>query len=48
MGPTHAQLNFNLVKEVLSTSSQHGNLVSKVGKPRDKDDALYNLTNQLW
>jgi hypothetical protein len=48
MGPTHAQLSLDLVKEVLSTSSQPGNIVSKVGKPHDKDDALYNLTNQLW
>jgi hypothetical protein len=49
MGPTHAQLSPNSIKEMLSTSFQLqlGNLVSKVGKPRDKDDVLYNLTKQL-
>jgi len=48
MGPAHAQLGFNSTREVLSTSSQLGNLVSKVGKPCDKDDALYSLTKKLW
>jgi hypothetical protein len=48
MGPAHAQLGFNSTREVLSTYSQFGNLVLKVGKPRDKEDALNSLTKKLW
>jgi len=48
MGPAHAQLGFNSIREVFSTCSQLSNLVSKVGKPCDKDNALYSLTKQLW
>jgi hypothetical protein len=47
MGLAHAQLGFNSTREVLSTYSQFGNLVLKVGKRRDKEDALNSLTKQL-